>query len=104
MLIGLSTHALAEAKKALRSGADYFGVGPVYATPTKAGRKAVGLGYVRQVVALRPRIPFFAIGGVDRGNLRDVLGAGAFRVAVVRAITKSKGPYAAAKALKEGLK
>ena len=102
-LVGLSTHALIEAKKALRSGADYIGVGPVYATPTKAGRKAVGLGYVRQVAALKPKIPFFAIGGVDPGNLGEVLGAGASRVAVVRAISEAKDPYYAARRLKEAL-
>lgn len=103
MLIGLSTHALSEAKKALRSGADYIGVGPVYATPTKAGRKAVGLRYVRQVVALKPKIPFFAIGGVDKGHLPEVLEAGAARVAVVRAITEARDPYRAAQGLKEAL-
>lgn len=103
MLIGLSTHALSEAKRALKSGADYIGVGPVHATPTKAGRQAVGLRYVRQVAALGPKIPFFAIGGIDPGNLPEVLGAGATRVAVVRAITEAKDPFSAAKALKEAL-
>jgi thiamine-phosphate pyrophosphorylase len=104
MLIGLSTHAFSEAKKALWSGADYIGVGPVHATPTKEGRKAVGLGYVRQVAKLRPRIPFFAIGGIDLGNLREVLGAGASRIAVVRAITEAGDPYAVAKTLKLSVK
>jgi thiamine-phosphate pyrophosphorylase len=103
MLIGLSTHALVEAKKALKSGADYIGVGPVYRTPTKAGRKAVGLSYVRQVVALKPKVPFFAIGGVDKGHLPEILGAGTARVAVVRAITEARDPYRAALGLKEAL-
>jgi thiamine-phosphate pyrophosphorylase len=103
-LIGLSTHHLTEAKKALGFGADYIGVGPIYPTPTKKGRPAVGLRYVRQVAVLKPKIPFFAIGGVHSGNLGEVLGAGASRVAVVRAITESKNPFSATKALKEALK
>jgi len=102
-LVGLSTHHITEAKNALGSGADYIGVGPVYATPTKKGRPAVGLRYVRQVAALKPKIPFFAIGGVHSGNLSEVLGAGATRVAVVRAITEAKNPFLAAKVLKETL-
>lgn len=102
-IVGVSTHRFPEAKKALRDGADYIGVGPVYPTPTKAGRKAVGLRYVRQVVALAPRIPFFAIGGIDPGNIADVLSAGATRVAVVRAITEARDPRGAAGRLRKAL-
>lgn len=102
-LVGLSTHHVTEAKKALRSGADYIGVGPVYATPTKKGRPAVGLRYVHQVAVLKPKIPFFAIGGVNSSNMSEVLSEGATRVAVVRAITEAKDPFSAAKALKEAL-
>jgi thiamine-phosphate pyrophosphorylase len=66
----------------------------VHATPTKPGREAVGLDYVRQAAAISP-IPFFAIGGVDASNLAAVRAAGADRVAVVRAITEAGDPAAA---------
>jgi thiamine-phosphate pyrophosphorylase len=94
--VGLSTHAPAEVDAA---EADYIGVGPVYATPTKAGRHAVGLGLVRYA-AERARVPWFAIGGIDRGNVADVVAAGARRIAVVRAISDAPDPEAAAAELR----
>jgi thiamine-phosphate pyrophosphorylase len=94
--VGLSTHAPAEVDAA---EADYIGVGPVYATPTKAGRHAVGLELVRYA-AERARVPWFAIGGIDRGNVADVVAAGARRIAVVRAIGDAPDPEAAAAELR----
>ncbi len=85
-LVGRSTHSLAQAVDAVREGADYIGVGPVYATPTKPGRPAVGLGLVRTVAEAGIALPWFAIGGIDAGILGDVVAAGARRVAVVRAV------------------
>jgi thiamine-phosphate pyrophosphorylase len=99
-LVGVSTHRLSEAKKALRDGADYIGIGPVYATPTKAGRIPAGLGYVRQAAGLEIPIPWFAIGGIDASNLGAALSAGASRVAVVRAIAGAPRPGMAAAELK----
>ncbi|MEB3201774.1 MAG: thiamine phosphate synthase [Synechococcus sp.] len=93
-LIGRSTHALAQLQQAVADGCDYVGVGPVHATPTKPGRKPVGLAYVRQAATASP-IPFFAIGGVDASNLAAVRAAGATRVALVRAITEAVDPAAA---------
>lgn len=84
MIVGKTTHNLEQARKAVRDGADYISVGPVYATPTKPGRQAVGLGYVREA-AENLDIPFVAIGGIDLSNIDDVLGAGAGTVGVVRA-------------------
>jgi thiamine-phosphate pyrophosphorylase len=84
LIIGKTTHNLEQASQAMREGADYVSVGPVYATPTKPGRPAVGLGYVREASELL-RIPFVAIGGIDLSNIDDVLAAGAKTVAVVRA-------------------
>ncbi len=98
-IVGVSTHSIDQAKKAIADGADYIGVGPVYATPTKEGRAPVGLDYVRQVSDLKLSIPFFAIGGIDASNLERVLEAGARRVAVVRAIGNAAGPQAAAAGL-----
>lgn len=84
-IVGISTHAPEQALKAVAEGADYIGVGPVFETPTKQGRKAVGLEYVKWA-AQNVKIPFFAIGGIDRDNFEQVIDAGASRIAVVRAI------------------
>jgi len=100
-LVGVSTHSLEQAKKAFSDGADYIGVGPVFATPTKAGRPAVTVEYVKQVAALQPSVPFFAIGGIDLSNLPAVLEAGAWRVAMVRAIADAKSPGEAAARFKK---
>jgi thiamine-phosphate pyrophosphorylase len=90
-LVGRSTTNREEMEKAITEKADYIGVGPVYATPTKE-KKPVGLEYVNYA-ALNSPVPWFAIGGIDSDNLSDVLKAGAERVAVVRAIVQSKQPY-----------
>lgn len=90
-IIGRSTTNPQEMQQALAQGADYIGVGPVYETPTKAGKPAAGLEYVRHAAKHSP-IPWFAIGGIDHNNLSDVIGAGAERIAVVRAIMHSEQP------------
>jgi thiamine-phosphate pyrophosphorylase len=84
MILGKTTHNLEQAKEAMQDGADYISVGPVYATPTKPGRPAVGLVYVRDA-ALHVTIPFVAIGGIDLTNIDEVLAAGARTIGVVRA-------------------
>jgi thiamine-phosphate pyrophosphorylase len=101
-LVGRSTHGLEQALEGQRQGADYLGVGPVYATPTKPDRAAVGLELL-QAVAAAVSIPWFAIGGIDGANLDGVLGAGASRVAVVRAVCNARDPAAAARALRARL-
>jgi len=97
--VGLSTHSRDELDAA---EADYVGVGPVYATPTKEGRPAVGLELVRYA-AEHARVPWFAIGGIDAGNLADVVAAGATRIAVVRAIGDAEDPERAARELRAAL-
>jgi thiamine-phosphate pyrophosphorylase len=97
--IGQSTHAPEEIEHA---EADYIGVGPVHATPTKEGRAAVGLELVRYA-ANHARQPWFAIGGIDETNIRDVVAAGARRVAVLRAIGDAPDPESAARALRKAL-
>ena len=99
-LVGRSTHSLGQALAAQAEGADYIGVGPVWATPTKPGRPAVGLELVRAVAAAQLRIPWVAIGGVDAGNIGTVLAAGARAVAAVRAVTAATDPEAAARGLR----
>ncbi|MFF4013696.1 thiamine phosphate synthase [Streptomyces sp. NPDC001843] len=97
VLIGRSTHAEAEAEAAaVQEGVDYFCTGPCWPTPTKPGRHAPGLDLVRHTAALGTDRPWFAIGGIDLGNLDEVLDAGARRVVVVRAITDAPDPGAAA--------
>jgi len=101
-IVGRSTHSLAQALDAAAEGADYLGVGPVYATPTKPGRPAVGLALVG-AAADAVRIPWFAIGGVEAGNMAAVLGAGARRIAVVRAVCDAPDVAAAARELASAL-
>ena len=76
-------------------GVDYFCAGPVWQTPTKPGRPAAGMSLVQHVARRRPDRPWFAIGGIDLGNIDGVLAAGATRVVVVRAITEASDPGAA---------
>jgi thiamine-phosphate pyrophosphorylase len=98
-LIGRSCHAEAEVDAAFAEpGVDYFCTGPVWPTPTKPGRPAPGLGLVEYAAKLAPEgaRPWFAIGGIDAGNLGQVLKAGARRVVVVRALTEAADPGAAA--------
>jgi len=92
-LVGQSTHFPDEVDGA--TDADYIGVGPVYATPTKPGRHPVGVELVR-FAAFHAPVPFFAIGGIDSSTVEDVVAAGARRIAVVRAITEAADPGAAA--------
>ncbi|MCP9988383.1 thiamine phosphate synthase [Streptomyces sudanensis] len=97
VLIGRSTHAEAEVDAAVAEpGVDYFCTGPCWPTPTKPGRHAPGLGLVRYAASLGQDRPWFAIGGIDAGNLDRVLDAGARRVVVVRALTEADDPAAAA--------
>ncbi|MFI1826817.1 thiamine phosphate synthase [Streptomyces sp. NPDC020412] len=97
VLVGRSTHSAAEASAAaVQPGVDYFCTGPCWPTPTKPGRHAPGLDLVRHTAALATDRPWFAIGGIDAGNLDEVLDAGARRVVVVRAVTEADDPAEAA--------
>jgi thiamine-phosphate pyrophosphorylase len=100
LLIGLSTHSPRQVDGA--AGADYIGVGPVFETPTKPGRPAVGLELVTYA-AQHAEVPFFAIGGIGTRNVASVRAAGAHRVAVVRALTEANDPAAAAQCLTKAL-
>lgn len=90
-IIGRSTTNPEELDRALKEGADYVGVGPVYETPTKPGKAAAGHSYVSYAQEYCP-VPWFAIGSIDTENIHSVLEAGAERVAVVRAIMESEQP------------
>lgn len=84
-LIGKSTHSPAQAKAALEQGADYIGFGPLFATPTKPGRPAIGIENIQAVQGSVP-VPVFCIGGIKLENLEQVLDAGARRVVIVSGI------------------
>ncbi len=103
LLIGLSTHSPEQFDAALESEADQLSVGPVWETPTKPGRPAAGLGYVRHAAARGGDTPWFAIGGIDEGNVGEVVAAGARRIVVVRSIRDAADPEAAARALAAAL-
>src|SRR4051794_8777232 len=99
-IVGLSTHSPEQLAGA--AGTDYVAIGPVHATPTKPGRPAVGLEYVRHAAA-HARAPWFAIGGIDATNVGEVVAAGARRVVVVRAIAEADDPEVAARGLRDAI-
>ena len=99
LLVGLSTHSPEQLERALAADADQLSVGPVWETPTKQGRPAAGLEYVRHAARRAGERPWFAIGGIDLVNVRQVTAAGAERIVVVRAIRDAADPAAAAAAL-----
>jgi thiamine-phosphate pyrophosphorylase len=94
--VGLSTHSRGQIGQA---DADYLGVGPVYASPTKPGRTPVGLELVCHA-ARHAKQPWFALGGIDTDNAPEVAAAGAERLAVIRAIADAPDPERAAHALR----
>jgi thiamine-phosphate pyrophosphorylase len=101
-ILGLSSHAPAQATRALAAGPDYIAIGPVYATGTKPSAKPVTLEYVRWA-AQNVSIPWFAIGGINLKTLEDVLAAGARRVCVVSAILNAEDIAAECKKYKQRL-
>lgn len=88
-IIGISTHSPEQAERAAREGADYIGVGPVFATPKKKHMQPVGLEYV-EYAAKKIKIPFVAIGGIKISNIEDVLKCGAKSVCLVSEITAAE--------------
>ena len=103
LLVGLSTHSPEQLEAGIAAGADQLSVGPVWETPTKPGRPAAGLEYVRRAAERRPPVPWFAIGGIDTERARLVAEAGASRAVVVRAVRDAHDPRAAAAAIRHAL-
>ncbi len=97
-IVGRSTTNPQELKRAIDEDADYIGVGPVHATPTKPGKAAAGNEYVGYA-AEHATMPWFTIGGLNAENLGPTLAAGATRVAVVRALMEADNPTAIAQSL-----
>jgi thiamine-phosphate pyrophosphorylase len=106
-LVGLSTHSADQVDAAVAAdGADrpdQISVGPVWETPTKEGRAATGLGLIEHAAEAAGDLPWFAIGGIDTGNIGEIAAAGARRAVVVRAIRDAEDPESAASALREAL-
>ncbi|HEX3714840.1 MAG TPA: thiamine phosphate synthase [Trebonia sp.] len=104
-VIGRSSHSPEQAAAAAaEEGVDYFCAGPLWETPTKAGRPGTGLGLLSSVTGLGTARPWFAIGGISFARLGQVLEAGATRVVVVRALTEADDPGAAAAAFAKKLR
>ncbi len=101
-LVGVSTHAIDQARQAVLDGADYLGTGPVFASRTKSFESFSGLEYVSQV-ASEIALPAFAIGGISLENIEQVLATGATRVAVSSEICRSESPELATAQLKYAL-
>ncbi len=98
-IVGLSTHSEEQIAAANERPIDYMSVGPIWETPTKAGRPAVGLELISHAVHDVER-PFFAIGGIDPSNAGEVVAAGARRLCVVRAIRDADDPAVVAEQLR----
>lgn len=104
VVIGRSCRSFEQVQEADSDiGIDYYCTGPVWETPTKPGRAAVGLELPRRAAALESATPFFAIGGIDAQNLSQVTDTGADRVVVVRAVTQADDVPAAAQDLRRQL-
>ena len=101
-IIGVSCHSLKQALNAQKRGADYIGIGPIFKTPTKPQYKAAGLKLIKEV-RNKIKIPFFAIGDINKDNLSKVLSSGASRVAICRAILKAKNPLLRARYFSKAL-
>ncbi|MBX6763768.1 MAG: thiamine phosphate synthase [Rubrobacteraceae bacterium] len=99
-IIGRSAGSLEEAREAVEEGADYLGVGAVYATPTKPEGEVAGLELVRRLASEGLPVPWFAIGGVTLETAPEVAEAGAPGFAVVRALMDAEDPEAAARELR----
>ncbi|MCC9604923.1 thiamine phosphate synthase [Blastopirellula sp. JC732] len=98
-LVGVSTHSIEQARRAVLDGADYIGVGPTFPSQTKSFDQFPGLDLVRQV-ADEIRLPAFAIGGISAENVGQVIDAGLTRVAVSGAVAAAKDPKSAAAKLR----
>jgi len=99
-LLGVSTHSVEEARRAAEDGADFIVFGPVFTTPSKvAYGPPQGLQHLTTVVR-QVSIPVIAIGGIDHTNLPQVLQAGAYGVAMIRAVLAAPDPYHATQQLR----
>lgn len=103
-ILGVSVHNEQEVLTAIEVGADYVGMGPVYATSSKADAKPVsGTILIREMTALYPDLPIVGIGGITASNFAPVLEAGAAGVSIISAIASAEDPYSAARQFKNAI-
>ncbi len=93
-LIGVSTHNIEQARRAVLDGANYIGVGPTFPSDTKKFESFAGLDFVRAVAA-EISLPAFAIGGITLDNVSQVISSGLSRIAVSGAIVNAPNPTTA---------
>ena len=98
-LVGASVSTLGEALRAEKDGASYLGLGPVFETPVKQAKKALGLELIT-LIKKRVKIPVVAIGGINLENVGEVLECGADGIAVIRAVCGAQDVTVAARGLK----
>lgn len=100
-ILGVSTHNLDEVKQAMKDGADYVGMGPVYPTETKKDTRSVqGVSLITEVRRHGLQIPIVGIGGITYDNAAPVIQAGADGISIISAISQSADPKKAAEKLK----
>jgi thiamine-phosphate pyrophosphorylase len=87
MLVGISTHSIAQAREAEAGGADYIGFGPIFHTTTKDAGSPQGLDNLR-LIKQNVSIPVVAIGGISLDNAHSVISAGADALAVATGICR----------------
>ncbi|WP_100330699.1 thiamine phosphate synthase [Bacillus xiapuensis] len=103
-IIGVSVHTMEEAKKAIAGGADYLGIGPIFATSTKADAKPVqGTKLIKDLRRAGADVPIVGIGGIHGGNAAKVIADGADGVSVITAISQAPSPLKAAQSLKKAV-
>ena len=102
-LVGVSTHGIDQAHRAVLDGADYLGVGPVFPTKTKSFEDYAGLDFVKEI-AKEITLPWFAIGGISKTNLDQIRSAGGRRVAVSSAICGTQRVRQDSKMMAEGVR
>lgn len=103
LLVGVSTHNIEQARQAVLDGANYIGVGPTFPSRTKQFDQFAGLDFVRQVAA-EIRLPAFAIGGITRDNVDQVIDAGLRRIAASGAVVNAREPVTEVRELLNRLK
>jgi thiamine-phosphate pyrophosphorylase len=102
LIIGASTHSLEEALAAQEAGAGYVNIGPIFTTPTKPAAIPLGVEAIQRI-APRLRIPWSTMGGINQGNIAQVVARGARHPAVMSAVTAASDVSAAAWILRKAI-
>jgi thiamine-phosphate pyrophosphorylase len=103
LVVGASTHSLAEARAAVAAGAHVCGVGAMFASPTKPDVPPSGPAYLRADLAAVPHVPHLAIGGIDAARAAELASLGCRGVAIGAAACAARDPAAAVHAIRAAL-